>query len=307
MSTGFVELHCHSTASDGTFTPTQVVELAKRSNLTALALTDHDTVAGIGEAASAAGRLGIDFLPGIEISAEYPAPGTLHILGYGVDPENPKLKRLTEELIAGRDNRNPRIVAKLNEMGVSVTMNEWEDEAKGSVLGRPHLAAILHRKGYVSSIKQAFDRYLGQGAPAYFDKERLTPKDAIERIRASGGVPVLAHPVQLRTTNDGELERVVKDLFDLGLVGIEVIHSDHDAALVDKYTQLAHRLGLITTGGSDFHGSNKKDIELGSARGRRVPRAFYDQLIEKHGELSAHEPSFRNLSLGELSPPAGRT
>jgi predicted metal-dependent phosphoesterase TrpH len=186
-------------------------------------------------------------------------------------------------------------------------MNEWEDEAKGSVLGRPHLAAILHRKGYVSSIKQAFDRYLGQGAPAYFDKERLTPKDAIERIRASGGVPVLAHPVQLRTANDGELERVVKDLFDLGLVGIEVIHSDHDAALVDKYTQLAHRLGLITTGGSDFHGSNKKDIELGSARGRRVPRAFYDQLIEKHGELSAHEPSFRNLSLGELSPPAGRT
>jgi predicted metal-dependent phosphoesterase TrpH len=285
MSTGFVELHCHSTASDGTLTPTQVAELAKRSGMTALALTDHDTVAGIGEAASAAGALGIDFLPGIEISAEYPHPGTMHILGYGVDPENPKLKSLTEDLLAGRDNRNPRIVAKLNEMGVAVTMKEWEDEAKGAVLGRPHLAATLHRKGYVSSIKQAFDKYIGQGAPAYFDKERLTPRQAIERIRASGGLPVLAHPIQLRTENDAQLERVAKDLLDLGLIGLEVIHSDHDAALVEKYTQLADRLGLLKTGGSDFHGTNKKDIELGLARGRRTPREFYDRLVERHREL----------------------
>lgn len=286
MSTGFVDLHCHSTASDGTLTPTQVVGLANRCGLSALALTDHDTVAGVGEAASAAERVGLDFLPGIEISAEYPVPGTLHILGYGVDPDNPRLTRLTDELIAGRDSRNPRIVAKLNEMGVAVTMNEWEDEAKGNVLGRPHLAAILHRKGYVSSIKQAFDWYIGQGAPAYFDKERLTPRQAIERIRASGGVPVLAHPIQLRTTNDAELERVVKDLLDLGLVGLEVIHSDHDAGQIEKYTQLASRFKLLKTGGSDFHGLNKKDIELGIARGRRIPRDFYDRLIEKHQELA---------------------
>jgi len=286
MSTGFVELHCHSTASDGTLTPTQVAELAKKSGMTALALTDHDTVAGAGEAASAAGALGIDFIAGIEISAEYPHPGTMHILGYGVDPENPKLKSLTEDLLAGRDNRNPRIVAKLNEMGVAVTMKEWEDEAKGAVLGRPHLAAILHRKGYVSSIKQAFDKYIGQGAPAYFDKERLTPKQAIQRIRESGGLPVLAHPIQLRTENDAQLERVVKDLVDLGMIGLEVIHSDHDAALVEKYTQLADRFGLLKTGGSDFHGTNKKDIELGNARGRRVPREFYERLVEKLQQLS---------------------
>ena len=286
MSTGFVELHCHSTASDGTLAPTQVVELAKRVGLTALALTDHDTVAGVGEAASAASSLGIDFLPGIEISADYPAPGTLHILGYGVDPQNPNLQSLTETLIAGRDNRNPRIIAKLNELGVAVTMKEWEDEARGGVLGRPHLAAILHRKGYVSSIKQAFDKYIGQGAPAYADKERLTPRQAIERIRESGGVPVLAHPAQLRTGNDAELERVVKDLVDLGLLGLEVMHSDHDATLVEKYTHLADRFGLLKTGGSDFHGSNKKDIELGLARGRRVPRAFYDALVERHRELT---------------------
>lgn len=286
MSTGFVELHCHSTASDGTLTPTQVAQLAKRSGMTALALTDHDTVAGVGEAASAAGALGIDFIAGIEISAEYPHPGTMHILGYGVDPQNPKLKSLTEDLLAGRDNRNPRIVAKLNEMGVSVTMKEWEDEAKGAVLGRPHLAAILLRKGCVSSIKQAFDKFIGQGAPAYFDKERLTPRQAIQRIRESGGLPVLAHPIQLRTENDAQLERVLKDLVDLGMIGLEVIHSDHDAALVEKYTQLADRLGLLKTGGSDFHGTNKKDIELGNARGRRVPREFYERLVEKLQQLS---------------------
>ena len=281
MSTRYVDLHCHSTASDGTLAPTEVVRLAKQSNLTALALTDHDTVAGCPEAAGEARRLGVDFLCGIEISAEFPHPGTMHILGYGVDPQNPALKSLTEELLAGRDNRNPRMVAKLNEMGVAVTMKEWEDEAKGSVLGRPHLAAILVRKGYVSSIKQAFDKYLGQGAPAYFDKERLTPRQAIERIGQSGGVAVLAHPIQLRTENDAQLERVVKDLVDLGLAGIEIIHSDHDDAWVSKCTALADRFRLIKTGGSDFHGTNKKDIALGVARGRRVPRELFDALVAR--------------------------
>lgn len=274
----FVDLHCHSTASDGTLPPRGVVRLAKQSNLTALALTDHDTVAGCADARDEAAKLGVDFLCGIEISAEYPAPGTMHILGYGVDPESAALKTLTETLIAGRDSRNPRIVEKLNEMGVAVTMREWEDEAKGAVLGRPHLAAILVRKGYVSSIKHAFDSFLGQGAPAYFDKERLTPRQALERIAASGGVAVLAHPIQLRTQNDAQLDRVVNDLADLGLGGIEVIHSDHDDAWLAKCTALAERFGLIKTGGSDFHGTNKKDIALGSARGRRIPREMFDVL-----------------------------
>ncbi len=285
----FVELHCHSTASDGTLSPAAVVTLAHRSGLSALALTDHDTVAGVGEAASAAGSLGLDFISGIEISANYPAPGTMHILGYGVDPANPQLRSLTEDLIAGRDNRNPQIVSKLNALGVSITMSEWQDEAKGTVLGRPHLAAILHRKGYVSSIKQAFDKYIGQGAPAYADKERLSPRQAIERIVASGGVPVLAHPVQLRTNNDAELQRILKDLLDLGLAGLEVIHSDHSAELIEKYTSLADRMGLIKTGGSDFHGSNKKDIQLGLARGcnRRIPRACFDDLVARHRDAHA--------------------
>jgi predicted metal-dependent phosphoesterase TrpH len=280
-ASGFVDLHCHSTASDGTLSPREVVRLARESKLSAIALTDHDTVAGCGDAADEAKTLGIDFLCGIEISAEYPHPGTMHILGYGVDPTSSALKNLTETLIAGRDNRNPRIVEKLNKLGVAVTMQEWIDEAKGGVMGRPHLAAILHRKGYVSSIKQAFDKYLGQGAPAYFDKERLTPKQAIERIQAARGVAVLAHPAQLRTENDAQLERVVKDLADLGMAGIETIHSDHDPAQIEKFTRLADRLGLLKTGGSDFHGMNKKDIALGIANGRRIPREMFELLNAK--------------------------
>ena len=311
----FVDLHCHSTASDGTFSPAEVVRLAQQRGLSALALTDHDTIGGISEAAAEAKRVGIDFLPGIEISAEFPHPGTMHILGYGVDPQSEVLKDLTARLLEGRDNRNPRIIAKLNELGVSITMEEVERQAregnpaeksvpasgekskwtsppdpnKPLVVGRPHIAAILLRKGYVSSIKQAFDKYLAPGGLAYFDKERLTPRQALEMIRQSGGVPVLAHPIQLRTENDAQLERILKDLLDLGLMGLEVIHSDHNAELIDKYTALADRYHLLKTGGSDFHGTNKKDIDLGMANGRKIPREYFDVLQEKihHGDTEA--------------------
>ena len=281
MPSDFVDLHCHSTASDGTFSPTDVARLAHECNLSGLALTDHDTIAGVEEAAAEAARLGIDFLPGIEISADFPQPATMHILGYGVDPKSPVLADMTRRLIEGRDNRNPRIIKKLNDLGISITMDEVEREAGGKVIGRPHIAAILIRKGYVSSMKEAFNKYLAPGGLAYFDKERLSPREALEMIRQSGGVSVLAHPIQLRPLNDGELERIVKDLKDLGLLGLEVIHSDHGPNLVEKYTKLADRFGLLKTGGSDFHGANKKDIQLGTANSRRVPRAFFEALRER--------------------------
>jgi predicted metal-dependent phosphoesterase TrpH len=288
--TPFVDLHSHSTASDGTFPPAEVVRLAARCGLSGMALTDHDTIGGVAEAAAEAKIRGIDFLPGIEISAEYPHPGTLHILGYGIDPGSQSLRELTTRLLEGRDNRNPKIIARLQELGVSITMEEVEREANVAeaekhgnkkAVGRPHIAAILLRKGYVSSMKQAFDKYLASGGSAYFDKERLTPRRALEMIHESGGLPVLAHPVQLRTENDGQLERVIKDLKDLGLEGLEVIHSDHDAALVEKYGRLAERFGLLKTGGSDFHGTNKKDIQLGTANGRKVPREWMDALVQR--------------------------
>jgi predicted metal-dependent phosphoesterase TrpH len=287
MSNSYVDLHCHSTASDGTLAPTAVVQLAKERGLSALALTDHDTINGVAEAAKAAAEVGIDFLPGIEISAEYPHPGTMHILGYGIDSNSSVLRDLTATLLGGRDDRNPKIIAKLQEHGVAITMEEVETEAKveqsakKKPIGRPHIAAILLRKGYVSSIKLAFDKYLAPGGLAYFDKERLPPHTAVQMIRDSGGIAVLAHPIQLRYTNDAQLETVLKDLVDHGLAGIEVIHSDHDDKLIEQYTGLARRYDLVMTGGSDFHGTNKKDIDLGTARGRRIPRAYFDALKER--------------------------
>ncbi|HSU65382.1 MAG TPA: PHP domain-containing protein [Tepidisphaeraceae bacterium] len=277
----FVDLHCHSTASDGTLPPSEVVALALRNGLSALALTDHDTIGGVREAADAAKAAGIDFLPGIEISCDVPKPATMHLLGYGVDPHSPILLDLTNRLIEGRNDRNPRIIHRLNELGVKITLEELEAQANGGVIGRPHIAAILLRKGYVSSIKNAFDKYLAPGGSAYFDKERVSPKQAIEMVRQSGGLPVLAHPSQLRTENDAQLERTIKDLADLGLAGIEVIHSDNNDAMVEKYSKLADKYGLLKTGGSDFHGTNKKDIYLGTANGRRIPREFFDALLDR--------------------------
>ncbi len=289
MAQSFVDLHCHSTASDGTLSPAEVVRLARRCRLSGLAVTDHDTVGGIAEAEAEARASGIDFIAGIEISCQFPT-GTMHLLGYGVDPVNPALTKLTTELVGGRDDRNPKIVEKLNQLGVSVTMDEWRARASGGVLGRPQLAAILVEKGYVRSIQQAFDKYLGSDGLAYFDKERLPAREALDRIRQSGGLPVLAHPRQLRTGNDAELQTAVKNLVDLGLAGIEVIHSDHDADWVCKCEELANRFGLLKTGGSDFHGTNKKDISLGVANGRRVPRAYFDALKE---QLAVVHPPIR--------------
>jgi predicted metal-dependent phosphoesterase TrpH len=274
-----VDLHCHSTASDGTLSPAAVVQLAVDSGLSALALTDHDTIGGIAEAQAAAKERGVDFLPGIEISCFWPQ-GTMHILGYGVDPSSTVLTEMTRRLLEGRDTRNPKIVAKLQELGVSITMEEVEAEAGGAVVGRPHIAAILLRKGYVKSIKAAFDEYLSdKTGKAYADKERLTSVEALGMIRQSGGLPVLAHPVQLRCENDAQLDTVVKNLVDQGLAGIEVYHSDHDANWIAKIEGYAEKYRLLRTGGSDFHGTNKKDIRLGNAGGKQVPRAFYEALV----------------------------
>jgi predicted metal-dependent phosphoesterase TrpH len=277
----FVDLHCHSTASDGSLSPAQVVHRARANGLAGLSLTDHDTVAGVAEAADEARRIGLPFISGIEISCDVPKPATLHMLGYGVDPRDPVLLDMTRQLVEFRNTRNPRIVRNLNELGVHVTLEEWQQEAGGQVLGRPHLAAVLVRKGYVSSVQQAFDKYLAQGSPAYADKERLAPDRAIQMIHEAGGLAVLAHPVQLRYAHDAQLVATVRRLGDAGLDGIETIHSHHTPELTGRYSALADELGLLKTGGSDFHGESKEDIELGLANGMRVPRAMMDALLDR--------------------------
>ncbi len=282
----YVDLHTHSTASDGTLTPTQLVNSAHAAGLVGLALTDHDSGNGLLEAQREAAKIGLRFVPGIEISAEYPHPGTMHILGYYIDPLSAGLQRMSDILLEGRNNRNPRIIARLNELGCHITLQQVRDIARrGSnderaiVLGRPHIAQAMVEAGSVSSVKQAFDVYLGTTGAAYFDKERLTPRQAIECIHAAGGLAVLAHPVQLRTGNPAELQHVLANLVEAGLDGIEVWHSDHRPQDSQLFLEFARRYNLAVTGGSDFHGTPKPDIALGLGRDNlRVPVEYLDRL-----------------------------
>ena len=209
----YCDLHAHTTASDGDLTPTELVRLAAEIGLGALGVTDHDTVAGIPEALRAAEEAGIALAPGVEISAEF-EPGTMHILGYFVDHADARLLEALEELRGGRDVRNRKVVSRLNELGIEVTIEEWEAEAGEESVGRPQLAKILVDKGYVADRQQAFDTYLAKGAPAYVDRLRMGPEESIALIREAGGLPVLAHPPQLEI-DDRELEALVRHLADI--------------------------------------------------------------------------------------------
>ena len=300
-----VDLHCHSTASDGTARPAEVVRLAHAAGLSGLALTDHDTVAGVAEAAGEAARLGVDFLAGIELSCSFPRPGTMHLLGYGVDPASPALRKLIDEQTVARDARNRMMVERLNRLGLDVSWDEVLEEAGGATggaggggtgsavgtIGRPHLAAVLVRKGHVVSARQAFCRYLGGGGGAYVDTNRLSAERAIATVRAAGGVASLAHPLTLRRQTPQQLEAMVRELADQGLEAIETIHSGHDPDTVARLTRLADRLELLTTGGSDFHGSAKPGIRIGRPAGREVPREFFDRLTRRlRGRRRASRP-----------------
>jgi len=265
--------------------PAEVVRLAKEMGLSGLALTDHDTAAGCAEAEAEAHHVGIDFLCGIEISCHYPRPGTMHLLGYGIDPNSPRLRNLTTTLIEGRDRRNDEMVRRLNDIGIPITLDDVRNEAGGQVIGRPHIAAALVRRGIVSNTGEAFRHYIGSGGTVWVDKEQLSSRQAIEMIHEAGGLAVLAHPTQLRKTNDAQLACTIKDLADMGLDGLEVIHSDHRESFVDKMMEFAKRYGLLMTGGSDFHGGAKPHIQLGRAGRRRIPRKFFDALLQRHQSL----------------------
>lgn len=258
-----------------------MVRGAKEAGLSAIALTDHDTIGGCAEGLRTAQEVGIDFICGIEISCEFPRPGTMHLLGYGVEPHSPVLKELTRRLIEGRTTRNEKMVSLMRSEGIDVTLEELLAEAKGGTVGRPHLAAILVRKGYCGTVQEAFDRYLGQGGKFYQDKETTSSRQAIEMVHQSGGIAVLAHPVQLRRENDAALEIVIKTLVDQGLDGLEVIHSDHDDRMVGVLGAIARKYGLVPTGGSDFHGRSKPNISLGWAGGRRIGRDMYEGVVSR--------------------------
>jgi predicted metal-dependent phosphoesterase TrpH len=261
MAHGTIDLHTHTTHSDGSSSPEELIALASASRARAVAITDHDTVSAISEARRVAARFGIEFVAGIEISAEY-SPGTMHILGYCIDHESTTLAVKLDELKEARERRNPQIAERLQSLGFDISYDEVSQLAGNQVVGRPHFARLMIQKGYVSSVQEAFDRFLKKGAGAYVEKARLSPAQSIALIHDAGGVAVLAHPYQLKLSSHEQLDALAGELAGLGLDGIEAVYSRHSAAERLTYSEVAARHRLLVTGGSDYHGSYKPDISI---------------------------------------------
>jgi len=259
----FIDLHTHSTASDGSYSPAEVVRLAKEGGLAAMALTDHDTVDGLPEAVAAGAELGVEVIPGVEISAQFPG-GTMHILGLFVEYHNGRLDERLAVLKQARIDRNPRIIAKLNALGIPITMEQVNQISGGGQVGRPHIARALMEAGYVQDLQEAFDKYLGWHRPAYVSKFRFPPEAALAMIREAKGIPVLAHPFTLGLGSAYALKNLIIELKGLGLAGLEVYYSEHTPEQEALYLKLVRELDLQISGGSDFHGLNKPEITLGS-------------------------------------------
>ncbi|RTZ90610.1 MAG: phosphoesterase [Deltaproteobacteria bacterium] len=264
-----VDLHSHSTVSDGSFPPEQVVRMAAEAGLSALALTDHDNIGGVTAAIQAGKKEGILVVPGVEISAEF-SRGTCHILGYFFDPEDKTLREKLAYLQKARAERNPKIAAKLQDLGIAITYDEVKAIAGSEQVGRPHFARILMDKGVVKDFNEAFERFLGKDKAAYVDKFRYQPEEAFAMIQAAGGVAVLAHPYTLNLPDD-ELTGLLKEWVNMGLKGMEVFYPDHTEEMIDTYSRMADTFGLIKTGGSDFHGNNKEGSVLGDCGPRGCP------------------------------------
>jgi len=280
-----IDLHIHSNASDGTFSPAQILDQALDSNLAAIAITDHDTISGSKEALRIGPPPEVKFLTGVEISANppasFPCSGSFHILGYAFDLEDTGLNQMLEELQQARKNRNPRILQTLNDLGFPMTMDEVESEMGDGQMGRPHIAQVMIKKGYAKSINEVFDKYLGKDKAAYVDKFRMESDQAIELISSAGGIPVLAHPGLIEPTTDLPFENLIKTLTSTGLKGIEVYYPEHSPESVVEYIALADKYGLLMTGGTDFHGALKPDLKMGFGKGDfLVPYELYKKLID---------------------------
>jgi 3',5'-nucleoside bisphosphate phosphatase len=278
-----IDLHTHSTASDGSFAPKDLIDHAIQRGVMHLALTDHDTVDGIPEALESSKDKIIDFLAGVEVSAEF-QDKTMHILGFGLDHTSSKLNDKLKVLRQSRADRNPKIIKKLSDAGFDISIEDAVEISGGKVVGRPHMARVLFEKGYVSSVQEAFDLYLAKGKPCYVDKFRFNPAEAISMIIEGGGLPALAHPLSLELDYE-ELGTVVKMLKDSGLEGMECFYRNHTVEQENSLLRIAEEFGLTVTGGSDFHGSNRPAIQVGTGEGQmRVPAWVWKKLSKKLAE-----------------------
>lgn len=268
-----IDLHVHTTASDGSLSPTDLVHLAASLGLSALAVTDHDTIGGLAEAQVAATAVGLELVPGVELSVEDEA-GRFHLLGYLFDPNNKEFAETLSRIRVSRAARNEQMAQKMAELGLPVTMDDVRAEAgaEADVIARPHFAQALIKKGIVHSVKEAFDKYLATGKPLYQPKEVLTPKQAIALIHQAGGVAIMAHPGLVPLSEESMVTRVESLAREAGLDGLEAFYSQHSSTETARFLVLAERNGLLVTGGSDFHGTPKPHVPLGIvSQGKPAP------------------------------------
>lgn len=275
-----IDLHVHSTRSDGTYSPTELVDYAMKKNLKAFALTDHDSVDGLEEAVSYAEKLREDYkkagntalleavpeiIPGIELSSEHEGRD-IHIVGLFIDWHNTTFRSYLDEFVKSRDNRNRKMCQLLQEQGIQVTYEDLQAEFPGSVITRAHYAKYMLTHGYIKSMKEAFERYIGDNKPCYIPREKVTPAQAVELILQADGIPILAHPI-LYGMGSTKLDELVCGLKNAGLMGIEAIYSTYSPADERQIHSLASKYNLLISGGSDFHGSNKPNLDLGIGYG----------------------------------------
>jgi predicted metal-dependent phosphoesterase TrpH len=283
-----IDLHTHTDQSDGTFTPEELVAEALRVGLSSLAITDHDTFAGYDLAVPHAAAAGLDLICGIELSTRYQG-ASVHLLGYfPVAPPSEELRDWLRFVLEARRDRNRRLIAKLQSLGVDITLDEVEVMGR-TLTGRPHFARVLVDKGYATDIQNAFDLFLDESARGFVHRQEVPMEEALERILGSGGVPSLAHPIRVAKNNWEKIAAYVEDLASLGLRAVEVFHSDHSPENVSYYGSLAERFNLGVTGGSDFHGANKPQIALGTGKRNNlnVPDVLMDDLRSLAAQLAS--------------------
>jgi len=287
-----IDLHSHTHESDGTFSPAELISEAVRVGIRTLGITDHDTFAGHDQAVPFAREAGLELVCGIELSTKLYGSRSVHLLGYFLDggPSSAFRERILEMQAARRD-RNVRLTARLNELGFDIRLEEVQARGRG-MTARPHFAQVMVEKGYVSTLQQAFDEYLDESAAGYVYRQEPSFAEGVRWIQAAGGITSLAHPVRIR----GDVPSLMPELCAAGLDAIEVYHSDHSPEDVRLYLELAHRHDLMITGGSDFHGSAKPGISLGTGRGNlAIPDVLLENLIARAGRNSERE-SQRHLN-----------
>lgn len=263
-----IDLHLHSTASDGTCTPTELVLEAKKAKLYCIALTDHDTVSGIDEFMEAGIKYNMRTIAGVELSTEY-EDAEIHVVGLFIDTENDALLRQLRAFRENRDNRNLKMIDRLREEGFKITAEDIYERYPDAVVARPHIARYLVDTHQIEDIQTVFDKYIGEGCRCYVERYKITPMRAVELIRAVGGFSVLAHPC-LYNISDETMRKMLKEMKKAGLDGIEALYSRNRESDEQKYRELAKKYGLLISGGSDFHGANKPDIQIGTGTGDLV-------------------------------------